>query len=576
MLRLLPVQIILASLGAVNAFVSGLFASNFIGATAMSAVALYDPITKITTATGMMLTAGSAIVCGKYMGRHEREKMQGAFSLDMFLAICTAVILTVAVFMMGAFKITGFLTHDEEVAAHLHPFLIGQAIGIIPLVLGIQLSTFLSLENKTRRTIIASIVFIIANAVFCFIFVDKMQLGAFGLAISSSLGQWLFFMIQLQYFFTKDATLKFSPKDIAFSDMKDIIIFGIPGALSFGYQAIRGLVCNALIGTYVGSVGLSAFGACNSLLGILWGVPFGMVAVTRMMISVSVGEEDRETMVGVMKVAKNIFIPITCVMGAIVIVLAVPLTGMFYHDPSDPVFMMTVWGFRILPLTYPLGTICIHFVNYGDAMNKHAYIHILSIMDGFICVCIFTALFVKTMGLNSLYWGNVFNGVCTTLFIIGYAWYKNKRFSLKLNDLMVIPDSFGVSADDSIDISVDTMDEVCEISQKVQSFCERKGIDERRSYLAGLALEEMAGNIVDHGFTKDKKKHSIDVRVVHKGDDIILRTRDDCVPFNPGERLAIADPADPASNIGLKMIFAMASDIKYQSILGMNVLTIRV
>ena len=180
------------------------------------------------------------------------------------------------------------------------------------------------------------------------------------------------------------------------------------------------------------------------------------------------------------------------------------------------------------------------------------------------------------MGLNSLYWGNVFNGICTTLFIIGYAWYKNKKFSLKLSDLMVIPDSFGVSADDSMDISVDTMDEVCEISKKVQSFCDKKGIDERRSYLAGLALEEMAGNIVDHGFTKDKKKHSVDVRVVHKGDDIILRTRDDCVPFNPGERLALTNPDDPASNIGLKMIFAMASDIKYQSILGMNVLTIRV
>ena len=42
--RLLPVQILLAAISAVNGVVSGLFASNFVGETAMSAVALFGPI----------------------------------------------------------------------------------------------------------------------------------------------------------------------------------------------------------------------------------------------------------------------------------------------------------------------------------------------------------------------------------------------------------------------------------------------------------------------------------------------------------------------------------------------------
>ena len=30
-------------------------------------------------------------------------------------------------------------------------------------------------------------------------------------------------------------------------------------------------------------------------------------------------------------------------------------------------------------------------------------------------------------------------------------------------------------------------------------------------------MEEMAGNVVRHGFSKDNKRHSADIRVVHKG-----------------------------------------------------------
>ncbi len=47
----------------------------------------------------------------------------------------------------------------------------------------------------------------------------------------------------------------------------------------------------------------------------------------------------------------------------------------------------------------------------------------------------------------------------------------------------------------------------------------------------------MAGNVVEHGFTKDKKRHAIDLRVTVKDSDVILRIKDDCVPFDPGTRL---------------------------------------
>ncbi len=52
-------------------------------------------------------------------------------------------------------------------------------------------------------------------------------------------------------------------------------------------------------------------------------------------------------------------------------------------------------------------------------------------------------------------------------------------------------------------------------------------------------------------------------------DDVILRIKDDCVPFDPGERRRIAEDTDKTKNIGIR-------DVQYQNILGLNVLTIRI
>lgn len=112
--------------------------------------------------------------------------------------------------------------------------------------------------------------------------------------------------------------------------------------------------------------------------------------------------------------------------------------------------------------------------------------------------------------------------------------------------------------------------------ERIQHFCLEKGIDEKRSYLAGLCMEEMAGNVVEHGFTKDKKDHTADIRVVYKDGRIILHIKDDCIPFDPKTRYSLLEDQDADKNIGIRMVYGMTDDIVYQNLLGMNVLTITI
>ena len=574
MFRLLPIQILLCLIGSVNGVVSSLFAGNALGPEALSAIGLFSPISMLAGAVSTMLVGGSQILCGKYLGKNLVEKMQNVFSLDIALSSLCAALFMGFMLVTGFFDLTGFIAADPNVRPSFNQYMIGQSIGMLPLFLGSQLAAFLSLENQMRRTTIASIVCIITNLCLNYLFVILLKMNTMGVALSASLSQWVFFALEAKYFFSSKATLRFSVRGLRWRESREIASIGLPGAIGYGYQTIRSFAVNSLLVAHVGSVGLSAFTASNTLLSFAWTIPGGMLAVSRMLFSISVGEEDRETLIETMRTAMRRYLPLMCAVSALLILLAVPLTRLYYRDPSDPVYGMTVSGFRILPACMPFAVICMHFTCYGQVSKKQLLVHILAAVDGVVCVAAFTAILIPHIGMNSVYWANVLNGIVTTIIIVAYAWIREKSFPTSIGQLMVIPEGFGVSEQDRISLSLRSMDDVIRLSQKIQAFCLDKGVDKRRSYLAGLCMEEMAGNVVTHGFSKDNKHHSVDVRAVYKDGGLILRIKDDCVAFDPATRREIVDPEDITKNIGIRMVYDMAYSVSYQSMLGLNVLTV--
>ena len=91
-----------------------------------------------------------------------------------------------------------------------------------------------------------------------------------------------------------------------------------------------------------------------------------------------------------------------------------------------------------------------------------------------------------------------------------------------------------------------------------------------------LAVEEMCGNIIEHGFNKDKRDHSIDVRVLKKGDDYILRIRDNCLIFDPVKQLEMYSENDIMHHPGIRIIVGLSKEFRYTCILKLNNLLIRI
>ena len=573
--RLLPYQVLLIVISAVNGIVDSLYASNVIGVTAMSAIGLFGPLNHFLYAASIMLVSGSQILYGRYLARG-REKINGLFTVDVVVSAGLSLLISASLVIGVATGATRILVSEEPDLQMLNQYVLGQAIGIPALVLGQQLFAFLSLENQTKRTMSASILCFVVNSVLDHLFLVVIPIGTFGLGLSSSLANWAFLAFMAVWYMTGKSEWKFSFRSFRWRESLQIVRLGYPGALSRFVETFRCLIVNFLVLNYVGSIGLSAFAASNSLLAVIWAVPFGMMAVSRMLFSISIGEEDRRSLIDAMKIVLTRGIPLVAGIVALLILLAEPLTQLFYHDPSDPVYRMTVMGFRILPLCMPLSVWSLHYGCYAQVSEKKAMSVIIPVIDGFAGVVLFSFFLIPSLGMNGLYISNILNGFLCAAVILAGAWITLKRFPRTLEDLMAIPKTFGAEIDERIDISVRNIDEVMNVSRQVIAFCENRGIDKRRSYLAGLCMEEMAGNIIEHGFTKDTKKHSVDIRVVHKKDTVLLRIRDNCSAFNPSERVRIMEPGETGKNVGIRLVYKMASDVSYQNLLGMNVLTMRI
>lgn len=63
--------------------------------------------------------------------------------------------------------------------------------------------------------------------------------------------------------------------------------------------------------------------------------------------------------------------------------------------------------------------------------------------------------------------------------------------------------------------------------------------------------------------------------LTQKEDNVIVTFRDDCISFDPSERVIAYEKTNPVKNLGIRLVSGLAQDFNYQNLLGMNVLTVK-
>ena len=570
---MLPVQILLFAMGYINTLVDGTIAGRFIDSSTVGVIGLYYSMINIFNAAGGVMLGGSAVLCGRYMGRGDLEKTKGIFSLDLTTTFMIAAFMT-AVSILIPGPVASVLGATEELKQPLMSYTRGYAVGIIPMMLAQQLSSFLQMERQDKRGYAGIVGMIATNIILDILLVAVFDMGISGLAVATGISNWVYFLILVPYYFTPKAQMRFDLRNIDWSELPGIVKIGFPGALLVLCLSFRTIVINRILLSCSGNDGLSAMSAFNMISGLFMAFCIGNGTVVRMLTSVFYGEEDKASMKKVLKTAFTKGMLIACLIGVLTYLVSPLVSGIFFPDSTSNVFTLTVQLFRIFAVSIPLILICQVNTNYMQATGHNLYVNVLSVFDGFISMVVPAVLLAPVLGALGVWLAYPIGMILTILTLPVYEIIYWKRMPRSLDEWMLLRPDFGVSEEDCLDLALSSLEEVSGSSEIIHEFCRAHDMEDRAAYYSALCLEEMGANVINHGFTHDKKSHSLNASVIYLKDKVMLRLKDDCIPFDPAEYSELVSDEERFDNIGIRMVYKIADEVSYQNLLGLNVLTI--
>ena len=573
--KLLPVQILIFGMNSINSIVDGTIAGRYIDGKTVGVIGLFFAVVGIVSAISSVILGGGTVLSGRYIGAGDLEKTRGIFSLCLTLAFFIGSLISVICFVFPG-EVAVFCGADESLKASVMQYSRGYSFGIIPMFLSQQLASYLQLESQSRRNYIGVGAMIFFNITLDIFFVTVLRLDVLGLAYATSACNWIYFLVLLPYFISGKAQMKFSISNILWEKTFDLIKIGSPGALLQFCLAMRDLTLNRVILRYGGEVGLSSRASMGMVGGFFVALGVGGGTVIRMLASVYVGEEDKDSIKSLIKLALTKMMAMMFALMVFMVLIAGPMATIFFPDKTSEVYILTKQQFMIYALALPLILVVQIQTNYLQATGNNIAVHISSVVDGYFSVVIPSLILAPVMGALGVWWATPIGIVITALVYPIYACFYWKHIPKNVDEWLLFRNSFGVKDEDRLCINVNSMSDVIGSSEQIQNFVTSKGYAKRTAYFSSLAMEEMSGNIVNHGFNADNKDHNMDVRVVSKKDGIMLRIKDDCKPFDPVGMNKLLNPEDPSKNIGIRMVSKIADEFSYQNMLGLNVLTIKI
>ena len=210
------------------------------------------------------------------------------------------------------------------------------------------------------------------------------------------------------------------------------------------------------------------------------------------------------------------------------------------------------------------------FKNFYQGTGRQGLTKFISVIQNFVFCAIYAFILSRFIGERGVWLAFVLGEATTLIIIAVIVFVRNKRVSFSAKTFAMLADDIGVEEDKLFERTITSEDEVVPLSEEISAFILEQCGEKRTAMYLGLCVEEIANNIVEHGFSKDGKEHSIDVRYMEKDGKKILRIRDDCKTFDPVTYMEENKETDPTSHIGIRLVMSMVKDARYINSLGLN------
>ena len=573
---MLVTQILSAMTVMLCMLIDSIMIGRFLGVDSMTAYGLATPILLVFAAIGSMLSAGVQVMCGKTMGSGDREGTNAAFSVSVFLSAAVSVI-GVAVVLIFSSPICTLLgagepTPDNTVFFLTKDYIRGFIVGAPAFMFAQVMVPYMQISGSRTRLVAAVGAMTVGDVVFDILNVFVIKGGTLGMGLASSFSYYIAFVIGILYFFKKDCIFKFRFSLIRAKLCGELVKYGVPTVINQISLVLLVFVLNKVLLNVGANLAVASYSVISTVGNICYCFGSGVGSVALLLASIFYTDEDRTALQGLVKTMTFYAVVLDVAVIAVVLLAAPLLVALFLENPAAK--DMAILGVRLFSLSLLPCALNTAFKNYFQGIGKTVFSELISAMQNFAFTAIFAFVlsrFLKTTGVWLAY---VCGESLTLLIICIVVWKKKGKFSLSAETFSILPKSFGVDPKDCLEATVVTPEEAISASRAAADFCEAHGENAKNCMLIPLCIEEMVNNIVEHGFEKDNKKHSVDVRLVFKGDKRIIRIRDNCINFDPIHYMELHNSDDPTAHIGIRMVMKMVNDATYVNSLGLNNLTL--
>ena len=541
-----------------SSLLDGILIGNLISGEALAATSLVMPVLYIIQAPGFALGVGGSIVVANKLGKRDIEGAKKTFSISIILGVGISILFAAISFFASAplAKLFGEASYELSYP-YIYMYLLTDPIITLALLLG----SFMAVDNNPK---LSSIFFIISNVAKVgleFVFIKLFNWGMYGAALSTGAGFVVAF-VALPFYIKNDKRMLGLTFKVKGTKIFEIIKSSSTSGLNLILTAVQMLIVNIFLGKLITNpVDLLAFGLIANIVFVFDLFCGGILNVIPNIVGIFYGEKDYYSLRSVTRKIFWINIIVAAVITAVIAALPNVYSFIFGYteqtDMSYIAFLIRIYLISLLP-----SEISKFSMNYYPSIDKNLPSLITVFLREAVLVLPLTLVLLFTNGVLGYSIAYAITEVATVLityiFILIYNKKKNTYsiFMFERGDV----ESFDTSLDNNID-------NASIVSEQLTNYARSIGVAERESQIVGLAAEEIVGNIITYGY-KHKHKNYIDISLKKINDVLLLRIRDDGMPFDPTKYEF--DNDENYSTSGIQLISKLTDKMSYMRVLSLN------
>ncbi len=379
----------------------GLFVSNLIGTSALSAINLTAPVIQVVTAISTMLATGGSAVIMKKMGEQKPQEAKEDFTFLILVNVVVGLVMT----MLGYFlmeTIFGSMALSPEVAGYCTSYLSRYLVFTIPILLMNNFTLYMIASEKAALSLVCSVSGGVLNIVLDYVFIGFLDMGISGAAIATGLGYSVTAVVGLFVFSRKKSLLHFTKPSFRFKVLASAATNGCSEMATALVTGIITMMFNWTMLHYVGEDGVAAVTIIMYVLMFASSLYTGYSYGVAPMLSYYYGEKNHEKLKKLVSTSLKVIAVISFVTVAASFAATKPLVSIFAR-PDNPVYNLAVTGNRIC-------TLALFFIGFNifasgmfTALSNGIVSAILAFSRSFVFMLITMLILPAILGVNGIW-----------------------------------------------------------------------------------------------------------------------------------------------------------------------------